>query len=83
MTDFSLVYPNFVLLLPVRLRVQKCAGVDRSDEKACEGASTLTDGDFEECLSCGTRIRWDLVNHPFWGFQNCHTRRSSQKGTSQ
>jgi hypothetical protein len=39
--------------------------------RACKGERTLTDGDFEECLECGTRVRWDLVDHPFWGFHNC------------
>lgn len=49
-----------------------------SDErKACDGEITLEDGDFQECLACGTRIRWDLCDHPFWGFQNCERKTPS------
>ena len=40
-------------------------------EKACQGGNVLEIGDFAECAHCGTRIRWDLRDHPFWGFQNC------------
>jgi hypothetical protein len=40
-------------------------------DKACDGERTLEDGDFVECLECGTRVRWDLRDDPFWGFQHC------------
>ncbi len=47
-------------------------------EKACEDGRTLTyvdgSGEFAECVECGTRVRWDLVDHPFWGFQHCHKK---------
>lgn len=46
-------------------------------EKACDGGRTLdADHDMLECVECGRRIRWDLVDHPFWGFQNCEDRTS-------
>lgn len=42
--------------------------------KACEGASTKTirtgQGDFEQCRACDLRVRWDLSDHPFFGFKN-------------
>lgn len=42
-------------------------------ERACDGGRTLTatrgGTDFAECVACGTAVRWDLVDHPFWGFQ--------------
>ncbi|GAG00628.1 unnamed protein product [marine sediment metagenome] len=42
--------------------------------KACLGAETKTvwnaSGDMEECVCCGTRVRWDLVDHPFFGFKH-------------
>lgn len=41
--------------------------------KACEGAETIThrraDADMEECRECGNCCRWDLVDHPFFGFK--------------
>lgn len=43
-------------------------------EKACEGGRTIDAdpcGDFVECLACGRQIRWDMTDHPFWGFQTC------------
>lgn len=43
-------------------------------EKACDGGRVFEDGDFAECAECGTRIRWDLREHPFWGFQNCRDK---------
>ncbi len=39
--------------------------------KACDGAATLECGDMAECIECGTAVRWDLRDHPFWGFQSC------------
>ena len=39
-------------------------------DKACEGHTTITDGDMEKCCHCGIKIRWDLVEHPFFGFKN-------------
>lgn len=49
-------------------------------EKACEGGRTVADNwhdEMQECLHCGTSVRWDLVDHKFFGFQNCR-----EKGTS-
>jgi len=38
-------------------------------EKACQGGQTLDNcGDMRECLHCGREVRWDMVDHPFWGF---------------
>ena len=51
-----------------------CQGLD-PDKMACKGAPTIpayvgvTEG--EECQACGTAIAWDLVDHPFCGFQTC------------
>ena len=36
--------------------------------KACLGAATLDCGDMRECVHCQTRVAWDLVDHPFFGF---------------
>jgi len=43
------------------------------DEKACEGGRTITgwNADMEHCLHCDREVRWDLVDHPFFGFQTC------------
>lgn len=38
--------------------------------KACNGDETISVGDMEECLACETRVRNDLVDHPFWGFRS-------------
>jgi hypothetical protein len=42
--------------------------------KACEGGQTkevrYCGATFEECYACGTRVRCDMTNHPFWGFAN-------------
>lgn len=41
---------------------------------ACMGAPTRSLNafpvDMEECVYCGTSIRWDKVDDPFWGFGN-------------
>lgn len=42
-------------------------------EMACKGAPARsvhpgTRG-MEECRACGTRVAWDLVNHPLFGFK--------------
>ena len=44
--------------------------------KACEGGDTISDGDFEECQYCGDKVRHDLVDHAFFGFQaSCEHRK--------
>lgn len=50
--------------------------LERRRDRACEGGETRTIHgitDFEECVDCGTAVRWDLVDHPFVGFspKNC------------
>ena len=59
---------------------------------ACKGASTrpvrLCGEDFEECVECRTRVQWDLVEHPFFGFAAGCTRLHqagtvSKSGTSE
>lgn len=40
-------------------------------EKACDGGRVFESGDFAECAECGTRVRWDVRDDPFWGFQHC------------
>ena len=45
--------------------------------KACEGASTRSVWkNMEQCRKCGTSVRFDLVGHPFWGFQNCREKQA-------
>lgn len=43
-----------------------------TERRACMGAPTLTNNDFatemQECVHCGRRVAWDLVDHPFFGF---------------
>jgi|GEM_PF-4708121 len=50
------------------------AALSGSVDMACEGAETLTKYHateaMEECKSCGSCVRWDLVDHPFWGFKS-------------
>lgn len=41
------------------------------DEKACDGGMTYDcdpNGDFVGCHFCEREIRWDMVDHSFWGF---------------
>jgi hypothetical protein len=41
-------------------------------EKACEGGRVLeAPHDMAECAACGRCVRWDLRDHPFWGFHTC------------
>lgn len=40
-------------------------------EKACDGGRVLEFCDMAECADCGRRVRWDLRDDRFWGFQNC------------
>jgi len=39
---------------------------------ACEGGDTIPTKmgmeDAEQCPRCGNMVRWDLVDHPFFGF---------------
>ena len=52
-------------------------------EKACDGGRVLENGDMAECVECGTEIRWDMQDHPFWGFKSsCPNRRASQQRTA-
>lgn len=41
---------------------------------ACKGAPTRTintgNGRMSECRACGTRVSWDLVDHPLFGFKS-------------
>lgn len=49
------------------------------EECACMGGGTRTVDDMEECIVCGTRVAWDLVEHPFFGFgKPCATARKAQ-----
>ena len=46
-----------------------------SDERrACQGEATIEmrhgAETFEECAHCGAAVRWDMVDHPFFGFEN-------------
>jgi hypothetical protein len=44
-------------------------------EKACEGGRVLEAfHDMAECAHCGTCVRWDLQDHPFFGFQHCEEK---------
>lgn len=42
-------------------------------ERACEGGDTIPhwhcQGEMHECQHCGTQVQWDMVDHPFWGFE--------------
>jgi hypothetical protein len=42
------------------------------ERKACEGADTIENRDsceeMRECIACGSRVRHDLTEHPFFGF---------------
>ena len=41
-------------------------------EKACEGGRVLEAWhDMAECIECGTCVRWDLRDDPFFGFHSC------------
>lgn len=44
----------------------------KPSQAACLGASTKsvrTTEHMEECRACKTRVRFDLVDHRFWGFK--------------
>lgn len=44
-------------------------------EKACDGGRVMeAPHDMAECIACGTTVRWDLRDHPFWGFGNCREK---------
>lgn len=44
-------------------------------EKACDGGRVLEAWhEMAECIECGTCVRWDLQDHPFFGFQHCSKR---------
>lgn len=54
----------------------------RSDDRkeapgACEGGETISNAwdNMVECRECGMRVRWDLAEHPFYGFEACCGRR--------
>lgn len=52
-----------------------------SERKACEGADTIPhwhcQGEMHECVHCGYEVQWDLVDHPFFGFEaGCTERRA-------
>lgn len=40
------------------------------ENAACCGAETNTVGDFQECRACEKMVRWDFVDHPFFGFDD-------------
>lgn len=52
-------------------------------EQACRGGRVLEYFDLAECAECGTRVRWDLREHPFWGFQNCAQRDVTQPDAAE
>lgn len=45
--------------------------IGEREDCACLSGLTVPDmgKDMERCLHCGTSIRWDLVDDPFWGFK--------------
>lgn len=52
-------------------------------DKACEDGETRSVWhNMEECTVCGTAVSWELVNHPFFGFQNCE-RKSAEAAPSE
>lgn len=44
-----------------------------TERRACMGGATRPTREgpehFEECRACGTGVRFDLVDHPFFGFR--------------
>lgn len=43
--------------------------------KACEtGEYREVWHEMAGCDHCGTCVRWDMVDHPFWGFQTCREK---------
>jgi hypothetical protein len=49
---------------------------------ACEGGDTIPikSGmeDMEQCPVCGDAVRWDMVDHPFFGFSAMGCGKSKQ-----
>lgn len=47
--------------------------------RACEGGQTYEVdpcGDMRSCAHCDREVRWDMVDHPFWGFEaSCSEKR--------
>ena len=60
-----------------------CTCTDET-KMACKGAPTFTvhtgTGDMEECQACGKAVAWDLVDHPFFGFQHCGLPKEDRHG---
>lgn len=56
------------------------------EQRACRGGGTepcrlIDKGHAQKCLSCGTRVRDDLVDHKFFGFAaGCPKAASSASG---
>ncbi len=54
---------------------------------ACLGAVTRSTREgpehFEECRECGTGVRWDLVDHAFFGFRASCDRKSPSDGEAE
>lgn len=45
--------------------------VPEVERMACQGGATIHEaplGDMEYCVSCDRGVRWDLVDHPVYGF---------------
>lgn len=54
----------------------------RPSRMACLGAETKSVHEFggshmEECRECGSRVQWQLVHHPIWGFRASCERRAA------
>ncbi len=52
--------------------------MDDDKPKACDGGETREvyhpGTSFEECLACGSAVRWDLQDNRFFGWQTCPHR---------
>jgi hypothetical protein len=40
-------------------------------KRACHDEGVLDRGEMAECAECCRQVRWDLQEHPFFGFHNC------------
>ena len=55
------------------------------ERRAClDGPTRSMPNNMEECVECGTCVRHDLVDHPFFGFKNgCQRLKQTSAHTEQ
>ncbi len=57
------------------------------DDMACRGGTTrpysgMGCAEMQQCVACKKAVRWDLTEHPFFGFQTCKHAKKLELTTS-